>query len=338
LTPSEEPAPHGNLGLINTLARDVVQTDVIRDLEMVGGEIVVSATVTRNINLGDALLATPALATDPFFPILVDIPNFVWKIRNMAVPDTLPVGQTTQLSEYAPEKTGTVVLLADIKSAGLALYRAGVNILKLSGQIVDSLTITAEGTIDLMPRLGDTMYVRGRYVHMDYDPTLEIATEVIRLVEGNYRVNSIHVAIKSDDLVWSFGLSIGTAPSETDSTVALYKKTAPTLPPAGSVYVPAYKPTMVSIVHVVSDGVSDATLSDGTLAKRVSLSLPTAPVGATDVYLCGLPYGTSPFGTIRVELVSDPVFGGAGPIYKIAISGRWLPSFSANMEQRIVWI
>lgn len=338
VSPTENPTPSKSVGIIEKSTREITQTTIIREMELLGGDVEVSAAVTRAVNLGDALAAQPTLATDPNFPIIVELASFIWKIRNNAVPSTVTVSTLKRLTQYAPEKTGTTITAGDIQNAGLALYKAGVTLLKKAGAAVEKLTMDVIGPITLMPKLGQLVYVRCIYTNDIYDPLIETSTKITRKVEGYYRVNSIKLGYSSDQLNWSFELASSQIDLEGDDIVDLYNQTAPQPLPAGAVYVPTYAPTMATIAQVVSGGIADTTLADGTPAKLFSVTLPGAPVGATGVYLAGLPYGTSSFGVIRVEIVSDPVFGSTGGTFKIAISDRWLPSFSASIQTRIIWI
>lgn len=338
VSPTENPTLSKNVGIIEKSTREITQTNVIREMEMLGGDVQVSAAVTRAVNLGDALAIQPALATDPDFPIIVELASFIWKIRNNAIPSTVSVSTLKRLTQYAPEKTGTTIIAADIQNAGLALYKAGVTLLKKAGATTEKLSMDVAGPITMMPKLGQLVYVRCIYVNDVYDPLIETATQTTRKVEGYYRVNSIKLGYSGDQLNWNFDLTSGQIDLEGDDFVDLYNQTAQQPLPAGAVYVPTFTPAMATIAQTVSGGLSDTTLADGTPAKLFTVTLPGAPVGATGVYLAGLPYGTSTFGVIRIEIVSDPVFGGSGGTFKIAISDRWLPGFSASMETRIIWI
>jgi len=327
-------------GIIEKIDVKQALAEIINSVEVIGGDVKDNTGVTRAITLKDALTADPTLATNPNFPIVTEIANFVYYIRNNAVAITRGSQSTERYTQYTPEKETGNATLAACNSAGLALYNRGVSFLTDHADDVTEYSVDAVGE-DLYVNVGDTIYVKTNVRQPVIDPfSDEIAEYIDSEVDADLRTTQVSLDMGDDKAEWSFDLSDQAILTQEDIFVSVYDETKRDQPPAGAAYAPAFAPSFATLSASQSGGNADTTLSDGTPAKLVTLSLPAAPGGSTDVLLAGIPYGTSPNGTIVTELVSDPVFAGlVGPTIAVAVKfAGWINAYSASLTGYIVWI
>jgi hypothetical protein len=337
---NEQPAVESNTGWITSFQQDVDQTDIYQKAEGFGGDVMISAAVTRAINLGDALTADPTLATNPDFPIFTEIASYVYYVINNSVV-TATAATFQRQTQFAPETSGSPATAADIKNAGLALYNWLVAFLKDHQKNTNTLKIGAFGGGDLFIPVGGSVYVRYTQQVDLWNPLLEQPESDTILIEGYYRCTDYSVKVDNNDMLSvDYSLTDGDVLTNSDLYVSLYDKVQQAPPPAGVVYVPTFPPQLNTVTSSVSAGLPDTTMSDGSPGKLVSFTLPGAPVGATGIYMAGLPYATTYVPSVKpvIELVTDTVFGVGTVTARISINGGWDTYYSANLTMKVIWI
>jgi hypothetical protein len=325
-------------GAIIDINQSVTLTDIINAVEVIGGDVQDNLGVTRAITLRDSLVANPALSADPDFPIVTEIANYVYYIHNNSVSALEGSQSVERYTQYTPPKESGNATLAAINAAALSLYQRGVAFLQDHSSNVREVSVSAIGD-NLYVDVGDTVFVHATYRQPIIDPFTDEVEFVESSIDDDIRVTALSVDFSGDKTVWEFDLIDGaTLVEQEDLFVSVYDETKRESPPAGAVYAPAFTPVFATIVTNVSGGGADDELSNGLTARQVTIDLPAAPVGATNVYLVGASYGTSPDGTVIAEIVSDPVFGGDA-VMKIGLKNvGWVNAYSATLTTHIVWI
>lgn len=327
-----------NTGVINGISVTTTINEIINGIEAIGGEVLDNTGVLRRINLGDALVYDPTLATNPDFPILTEVSGEVWLVRNNAVPTNVGMQTYQEYTNFTPPKKSTPANINKQNASGYALYLKCVKILQDHAGDSNQYKVEVDGGV-FDVQVGDRIYIKGDWSVQKFNPFTE-TTEIIDIsLDQNLRVVGVSMNFDDSHISWSFDLLTGSGLKQELGFAAAYRKTAVTKqPPAGEPVAPVFTPDLDTITLTATGGSSDVFLSDGTEAKLFEIPLPGAPVGATEVYLLGLPYGTSVNGTPTIELVSDPVFGISGPIVAVTIGSRpWNPVYSIDLEAKIVW-
>lgn len=327
------------VGAIEKISVKSNNVEIINSVEAFGGEVTDNTGKLRFIDLGDALASQPTLATDPDFPIET-IATGIYLVRNNAIPTTVGSQSLEIFSQYAPEKTELNATLAACKAAGLALYYRVVAFLKDHAASDVTYDVPVNGT-DLYLKVGDTVHIHGVYTNSLVDDFTENVELRSTTIDEILRATSQKVSFSSDGERWSFSLiGDGSSITQEDLYVSLYDAAKTDTQPTGSVPTPAFPPQFATISQVVSPSIADTTMSDGRPAKTVTLTQAGAPVGATGIYLAGIPYGVFVGGQLDVELVSDPVFSPpSGTVVRIALKTRgWQYGDTTTLTCHVVWI
>lgn len=251
------------------------------------------------------------------------------------------VGETAP--KYAPKNTGANSSLAEIQAAGAALYQWSKAFLMDRVPEIKSFNMAATGSREF-PKAGDTIYVnskaRGQYIH----PITRVITPTMREVIADLRVDRVQADIEGEAVRLSYELMNGTGIPRTDLITDLYDETAPQEPAQGDVAVRPWALLLDTLSEVIGPISPNSTMSDGTLAYRVSISIfdgsyASRPNDVENVYLAGLPYGTiSPGGELRVEMVQLPSIENPEVIFDIALRTRdWEYGDVATITVKQVW-
>ncbi|APU89121.1 hypothetical protein Rctr85_103 [Virus Rctr85] len=251
-----------------------------------------------------------------------------------------PIGGTVVETnrEIAPERTESNATLVDTKAAGAHLYAWCQAYLADHDGDRTSYDLDILGDM-VLPRLGDTIYVRGQAQGTVIDPFTDDSQTYTMTVEANLRVDDIGISFENDVMKVSLKLSEGNGISNTDELVALYDTTKSVEPPQGSVIRGIFQPTHVIVPVAVGTGDPDATMSDGRAARQVTLAYPTAPsISQNTPVLAGIPFGTSPRGDVDVEMVSwpDPTTA-TGAVIKVCVAQSWIFDDTADLDAIYYW-
>lgn len=116
--------------------------------------------------------------------------------------------------------------------------------------------------------------------------------------------------------------------------------------PEGEVIARPWLLTLDTLVATISDLSPDTTLGDGTKACLVTLSIfsglfSVIPADVNQVYLAGLPFGTSAQGVLRIELTQRPdlyISAADDVIFAVAFRNRgWEFEDAANLTVKLIW-
>lgn len=327
-----------NIGRISNIDVVYESTEIVEAIEAIGGDLKDDSSVTRAINLGDALAADPTLATDPDFPIIEEIAGYVYSVRNMAIYTGSGPQTVERFTQYAPEKETGDATAAAIEAAGLALYKRAVAYLKDHQENVTTYSLTAIGKY-LKTKVGDLADIQATVRMSVVDPFTNYQTVVFSSVDTEAQVTKLSLKLQGGELNWSLTLTEGDGVLEEDFIVSIYDETKQKDPPAGAAYIPAFPPELGTISHTQTGGDPDSMTPEGLSAIDITLTLPAAPVGATDVYMAGVPFGVSANGEVKVEILADPVFGGDGPKLRLWLNNiGWNSGYSADITSYLIWI
>lgn len=255
-------------------------------------------------------------------------------------PVALAVGGTiseTQ-SDIAPESTEGNATLADIKAAGAQLWQWGKAYLNDHKDNRTEYSLDVLGDV-VLPRIGDTVYVRGQAEGTIVDPFTSFAETRTLLVEKDLRVDSIKVDLGDDKREIGFGLTEGNGLTNQDAYVQLYDTTKTVEPPKGTVITAFLAPTTVTVPTTIDVADPDTEMSDGRPAKLVSLDYPTAPSVFRHVpMMLTTPFGVSSRGNVFVEIVTplDPTTN-TGITLRMCVEQGWVYGDTVDLTTLYLW-
>lgn len=329
-------------GLIQNISRSTTLTEIINAVEVWGGEVQDNAGVARTIFLKDTLAGYPALATDPDFPIITELANYIYRIQNNAVPTTKGGQSVERYPQYAPEKTNTNATVSAIQTSAKALYERGVAFLQDHQDNIDALSVKASG-INLFMDVGDKVYVSATARQSIIDPFSDQVVEVLdSIIQDFYRCTSLSLSFDNNTANWSFELTNGDLVKEEDIFVSVYDQAANKGQITGTTAIAGYNaPTLATYTLDVVGGYPDTTLSDGTPAKTVTIPVPVTglPVWTpTKMYSACIPLVTGTTDPIVFEVVQDFAYNTTPLIIKCAVKNSgWTDASSFTLNYYIVW-
>ena len=332
-----------NVGIIQDFTLSQGLTTIVNSVEVRGGAVKDNLGVSRTIFLKDALAGNPALATDPNFPIITDLANYIYSIRNNAIPLTQGAQSTERYSQYSPESTGANATVTAITTAGMALYERGVAFLLDHQSNPQNISIKATGD-NLYMNVGDSAYISNTFRQAIIDPfTDEIVDTVESSVQDYYRVTGITLNVQSDTYDWSFELTNGTAIAQEDLFVSVFDQSKISNQVQGTSAIVGLNFPQLSTytLNVPIGNFPDTTLSDGTPAYTVTIPQPitSLPVWTpTRMFSAGLPVISATDQPVLIELVQDFVYGTKPLIVKLGVKNSgWSAAISLTLTYYVVW-
>ena len=329
-------------GLIQDISRSTTLTEIINSVEVWGGEVQDNAGVARSIFLKDTLAGFPALATDPDFPIITELANYIYRIKNNAVPTTKGGQSVERYPQYAPEKTNTNATATAIQTAAKAMYERGVAFLQDHQDNIDTISVKASG-LDLFMDVGDKVYVSATARQAVIDPFSDQISEVLESqIQDFYRCTALTLSFDNNSVNWAFELTNGNLVKEEDIFVSVYDAAANKNQITGSTAIAGYNaPTLAPYTLGVIGGYPDTTLSDGTPARFVTIPVPVTglPVWTpTKMYSACIPLATGTLDPIVFEVVQDFAYNTTPMILKCAVKNSgWTDSSQFTMNYYVVW-
>lgn len=329
-------------GLVEDASLSTTLSEIVNSVEVWGGEVLDDLGVTRTIFLKDALAADPSLASDPEFPIVTELTNHIYSIRNVAVPLTKGSQSVERYNQYAPEKTDTNATVAAIQSAALALYERGVAFLLDHQDNVETLSVKAIGD-DLFCEVGDQVYLSLTARQPIIDP---FSDQIIDVAENNihdsYRISGLSVNFDGNQISWSFDVTNSLVVKNEDLFVSVFDESRSVEQTAGSAAIAGYNhPELASYSLSVNGGYPNTTMSDGIPGLQVSIPVPITglPVWTpTKVYMAHVPTISGTTSPIVIEIVQDFAYPSQPMILKIAVKNTgWSDAISCNIDYRVVW-
>jgi hypothetical protein len=244
-------------------------------------------------------------------------------------------GRLGSLAESNTGNNTATATAADLKAAGRQLRQWCIAYMEDRKGERTTYNLTVAGDV-IPPQIGDSVYVRGVATGSTLDPFTEIAQEYRKIIEGDFRVESLQLDFQTDQLTLAAALSNGNGLTNQDIYVQLYSSTRRN-PVQGTVYWGMRLAQMSTATHTVAGGAADTVMfSDGSPGKLFTIPLPTAPAYTYYLTLLGLPYGVSSRGYVNVEIVSFPTFT-TGAIIRLNINKNWTAADSVNLTCNYLW-
>lgn len=235
-------------------------------------------------------------------------------------------------ARFVPAKTETNATLAETNSAGAALYAWIISTLQARDQDLHTIEVDSVGT-DFSLKPGDNLLVRAKaqFIKGARD-------------EWEYRkIETVQYDMKDGRVETHIKFSSNRPDSEVDDpSIALYdQQKEKTQTPDGKIITPLYEWVLTEISQLVQNTVADTTLSDGTPAVTVSVTVPAATAGFYDTRIIGTPYATHSTVLIPVvvELVQKPTSSAPTTlIVKLGVKNKgWTVYDSCTLMSHIVW-
>lgn len=302
------PSSNSRTGAITDLSIKYETTNVIKRIEAIGGETVDNNGVTRNILLGDALAFDPLLATDPNFPIITEIADYVYYVENAALSSG---AETTEFfTSYAPDGAteSSPASAGKVRQAGLSLYYRAIAYL-LDHQANDlNIKIDAIGNnIFVFPGEKVRVFAVFPSTYTDMYSGDTITNKV--LIDDSYRCNKVQMRVNDDQIEWTYELTSGLGISLGDRFMAVLDRTRKRDKLTGKV-LSEIAPVSERVEQTFGPNLSpNKFYSNGNTARRV-LIFPTTltpPGSETNLWVVGRPFDTTVrSNSVKVNEILEP--------------------------------
>ena len=245
--------------------------------------------------------------------------------------------ESIEWKQYAPEKTDDPAALADIQAAGATLYQRSIIHLQDRAEKRVSYSMKAIGP-DLIPPLGNTVYVSGRSETAYENPGTNRATTLRSNITEDLRIKKLKFQFDAKGSSGDYTLDDSRILSREEAFVSVYDEATRRSKQVEGAIIPLFGgQEMVLETLVIVSTLSDTTLEDGTPALTVTFPY-TSPVGRTWGDNLGFPYGDSDIGILIIEVVSEMVNETqTGVVCKIASLGGWSFDRTATVYCYHIW-